>query len=78
MIEFNQLYSHIVELACSTDKSGDIPRRIRLFHYVVGQNNEIFEAYYCAPFNPGNGVPQLTFQNLPAGVTVKFWRKDTL
>lgn len=78
MIIFNQLYSHIVELACSTDKSGDIPRRIRLFHYIVGQNNEIFEAYYCAPFNPGNGVPQLTFQMLPAGVTVKFWRKDTL
>ena len=77
-IEFNQLYSHIVELACSTDKSGDIPRRIRLFRYIVGQNNEIFDAYYCAPFNPGNGVPQLTFQRLPAGVTVKFWRKDTL
>lgn len=73
-IRFNQLYSHIVELACSTDKSGDIPLSIRLFHYIVGQNKEIFEAYYCA----SNGVPQLTFQSLPAGVTVKFWRKDTL
>lgn len=78
MINLGGLYNHVVELACSTDKSGDIPLRIRLFHYVVGQNNGIFEAYYCDHSNTGNGVPQLTFQSLPAGVTVKFWRKDTL
>lgn len=78
MINLSGRYNHVVELACSTDKSGDIPRRIRLFRYIVGQYKEIFDAYYCAPTNPGNGVPQLTFQMLPAGVTVKFWRKDTL
>lgn len=78
MINLSGRYNHVVELACSSDKSGDIPRRIRLFHYIVGQNKEIFDAYYCAPFNVGSGVPQLTFQMLPAGVTVKFWRKDTL